>query len=300
MTQDEHRPQPDPDLDRLAIAARRKAVREVSKLEKLIENLHGDLRRHGDATEWKKFGDLLLANASNAVREGDIFYVTDYFDAAAPMLAIPVDNAATPTEAAEVFFRRYSKARNASQRVAERLKITEAKLCQAREWLKTVDRAIAAGDRAFLITAVETQPQINNRRPRKKTDAEFKGARRFASSEGYEILVGKKAADNDFLTFRVARSRDIWMHAADYPGSHVVIRKRGGADIPHHTLIEAAQVAAFYSDARGLGKAVVRYTEKKFVNKPKRAPAGRVSIADFKTVVVEPGIPPGVEYITRS
>jgi len=282
------------------MAARRKAIREISKLEKLIENLHGDLRRHGDATEWRKFGDLLLANASNAVRDGDIFYVTDYFDAAAPMLAIPVDNAATPTEAAEAFFRRYSKARNASQRVAERLEITEAKLGQAHEWLKTVDHAIAVGDRAFLITAAETKPQINNRRAKKKTGAEFKGARRFASSEGYEILVGKKAADNDFLTFRVARSRDIWMHAADYPGSHVVIRKRGGADIPHRTLIEAAQIAAFYSDARSLGKATVRYTEKKFVNKPKRAPAGRVSIADFETVVVEPGIPPGTEYITRS
>ncbi len=300
MTQDEHRIEPDPELERLAGAVRRKAVRGITKLEKLIENLHGDLRRHGDAAEWKKFGDLLLANASTAVREGEIFYVTDYFDAATPTLAIPADHAATPTEAAEACFRRYSKARNAAQRVAERLQITEAKLGRARERLKAVDDAIADGDRKFLIAATETKAPIKDRRPKKKADLEFKGARRFASSEGYEILVGKKAADNDFLTFRVARSRDIWMHAADFPGSHVVVRKRGGADIPHRTLIEAAQIAAFYSDARGLGKAAVRYTEKKFVNKPKRAPTGRVSIADFKTVVVEPGIPPEAKYITRS
>ncbi|MBP9663582.1 MAG: DUF814 domain-containing protein [Pyrinomonadaceae bacterium] len=300
MTQDESRVQPDPDFERLAASARRKSVREIAKIEKLIENLHGDLRRHGDAAEWKKFGDLLLANASTAVLEADNFYVTDYFDAATPMLAIPAENAATPADAAQTYFRRYTKSRNAADAVAQRLRITEAKLDQARERLRTVDVAIVSGDSEFLTTAGETKKPIKDTRPKKKTEAEFKGARRFASSDGYEILVGKKAADNDFLTFRVARSRDIWMHAADYPGSHVVVRKRGGADIPHSTLIEAAQIAAFYSDARGLGKAVVRYTEKKFVNKPKRSPAGRVSIADFKTVVVQPQIPPGTEYITRS
>lgn len=282
----------DAEFERLAAAARRKVVRETTKLEKLIANLQGDLQRHGDAARWKRYGDLLLANVANAVRQGDTILVLDYFAADTPQIAIEAEKGKTTAEVAEGYFRRYTKSRNAALKVAERLELTEAKLMTARERLAAVDRAIEDADTEFLLAAAGLKPVAKDTQRRKKVETEFKGARRFASSDGYEILVGKKAADNDFLTFRIAKSRDIWMHAADYPGSHVVIRRRGAQDVPPNTLIEAAQIAAFYSDARGLGKASVRYTEKKFVNKPKRAPAGRVSIADFKTLVVEPKVPP--------
>lgn len=282
----------DAEFERLAAAARRKVVRETTKLEKLIANLHGDLERHGDAARWKRYGDLLLANAANGVRKGDTILVIDYFDAETPQIAIEAETGKTTAEVAEGYFRRYTKSRNAAQKIAERLELTQAKLSKARKNLAAVDQAIEEVDTEFLLAAAGVKPTAKETGRRKKVETEFKGARRFESSDGYAILVGKKAADNDFLTFRIAKSRDIWMHAADYPGSHVVIRKRGATEIPHQTLIEAAQIAAFYSDARGLGKASVRYTEKKFVNKPKRAPAGRVSIADFKTLVVEPKVPP--------
>lgn len=282
----------DAEFERLAAAARRKVVRETTKLEKLIANLHGDLERHGDAARWKRYGDLLLANVSNAIREGDTILVIDYFAPEAPQIAIDAEKGKTTAETAEGYFRRYTKSRNAALKVAERLELTEAKLSKTRKHLAAINRAIEDADTEFLLAAAGVKPVLKETGRRKKVETEFKGARSFASSDGYEILVGKKAADNDFLTFRIAKSRDIWMHAADYPGSHVVIRKRGAEDVPPSTLIEAAQIAAFYSDARGLGKASVRYTEKKFVNKPKRAPAGGVSIADFKTLVVEPKVPP--------
>jgi predicted ribosome quality control (RQC) complex YloA/Tae2 family protein len=80
------------------------------------------------------------------------------------------------------------------------------------------------------------------------------------------------------------------MHAADYPGSHVVIRNPNRKEIPHRTLIEAAQLAAFYSQGKSQPKAAVHYTQKKFVNKPKGSAAGLVSLASFKTVLVEPKI----------
>jgi len=119
--------------------------------------------------------------------------------------------------------------------------------------------------------------------------------RRFLSGDGYEIFVGKRSKDNDTLTFRIARSLDTWMHAADYPGSHVVIRNPDRKDIPHSTLVDAARIAAFYSKARGEAKAAVHYTLRKFVHKPKGAKHGLVSLAEFKTIMVEPGIPENVE-----
>lgn len=114
------------------------------------------------------------------------------------------------------------------------------------------------------------------------------------SSDGLEILVGRRAADNDFLTFRIAKSLDVWLHAADYPGSHVVIRVAGRKEVPQRTILEAAQLAAFYSDARDKPKAAVNYAQRKFVNKPKRAAPGLVSLASFRTILVEPKVPGAV------
>jgi predicted ribosome quality control (RQC) complex YloA/Tae2 family protein len=81
------------------------------------------------------------------------------------------------------------------------------------------------------------------------------------------------------------------MHAADYPGSHVVIRNPNRKAVPQRTLLEAAQLAAFYSQGKKQTKAAVNYTEKKFVNKPKGAAPGLVRLASFKTILVEPVFP---------
>src|SRR4029078_13204844 len=113
----------------------------------------------------------------------------------------------------------------------------------------------------------------------------------FTSSDGVEILVGKKATDNDFLTLRVAGSLDTWLHAADYPGSHVIIRNPNRKEMPQLTLLEAAQLAAFYSSGKSQPKAAVHYTQRKYVHKPRRSAPGFVNLASFKTVPVEPRVP---------
>ena len=278
-------------FDQLASTVRRKAVAEIKKHQKLIDNLHSDLEKHGDAERWKRFGDLLLANVNNATRRGDTILVTDYYDAATP--AIEIEGAANKelSKVAESYFRRYVKARNGVRVIDERMAAAQTLLESANEKLQRIDTAIEERNEEYLSSLV-----VPPRKPiaiarKKKKEIEFNGARRFISTNGFEILVGKKAKDNDYLTFRVARSLDTWMHAADYPGSHVVIRNANRKEIPNQTLIEAAQLAAFYSSGRGQTKAAVNYTLKKFVNKPKRAAPGLVSLASFKTILVEPQVP---------
>jgi len=175
-----------------------------------------------------------------------------------------------------------------------RLRTGEKELSDARSDLEVIDAAISAKDLDLLTNRLEPPRKAIAVTRKKKVDTEFKGARRFLSSDGLEILVGKKALDNDFLTFRVAKSLDMWMHAADYPGSHVVVRSAGRKELPEKTLIEAAQLAAFYSDAREKPKAAVNYTLKKFVNKPKRSAPGLVSLSSFRTLLVEPKVPANI------
>lgn len=107
--------------------------------------------------------------------------------------------------------------------------------------------------------------------------------------DGYEILVGRSDADNDYLTFRVAEKRDLWLHAGGgTPGSHVVIKNPEGGEVPRAVVEKAAQLAAWYSKARGAPRVEVHVCRVSDVSKPKGAPRGQVQIKKFTRVKVEP------------
>lgn len=274
-------------------AARNKIKQEISKRSKLEKKLGEDLANHGDAESWKRFGDLLLANLATAVRDKNKVLVVDYYRDSTPTVEIEVDENQTLTEAAEKFFKRYTKARNAQNEISKRLETVNHELENLNQKRTRLEQAIEERDEALIIDFLGLKIEKLPVRSKEKQTENFKGAKRYVSSEGFDILVGKGAKDNDFLTFRVAKSADFWMHAADYPGSHVVIKNPNRNEvIPQKTLLEAAELAAFFSQARSQGKVAVHYTQKKFVNKPKGAGAGLVSLASFKTILVEPKVLP--------
>jgi predicted ribosome quality control (RQC) complex YloA/Tae2 family protein len=107
--------------------------------------------------------------------------------------------------------------------------------------------------------------------------------------EGYEVLVGRNSRENDELTFHVAAPDDFWMHVADYGGSHVVVRNPSRErTLPDAVLTKAAQLAAYYSQARNSPKVEVHYTRRKYVTKPKRTKPGLVKLSEFESIRVEP------------
>lgn len=263
---------------------------ELSKREKLVKKLKQDLANHGNAEKWKRSGDLILANLADAIRVDGKVLVVDYFDENVPTVEIEIDDNDSLTEASEKFFKRYTKARNAKEEISKRLEILESEIDELRAKYERVLNAIETKDEDILAEFIEEKPEKSPAKSKEKLSENFKGARYFKSSEGYEILVGKGAKDNDFLTFRIAKALDLWLHAADYPGSHVVVRNPNRQEIPNKTLLEAAQIAAFYSHARAQAKVAVHFTQKKFVNKPKGSNLGLVSLSSFKTILVEPKI----------
>jgi predicted ribosome quality control (RQC) complex YloA/Tae2 family protein len=108
--------------------------------------------------------------------------------------------------------------------------------------------------------------------------------------DGFEILVGKGARDNDELTLRIARPRDLWLHAAGYAGSHVVVKLPEGVDDAPRAVIErAAELAAWHSKAReARGKIAVHLCRAGDVRKRRGAPAGQVELKRYETVRVYP------------
>jgi predicted ribosome quality control (RQC) complex YloA/Tae2 family protein len=105
--------------------------------------------------------------------------------------------------------------------------------------------------------------------------------------EGYEVLVGRADADNDALTFGVAEPRDLWLHVAGCPGSHVVVRNPEGGALPRAVLERAAELAAWHSKARGAkGKVPVHVCRVADVSKPRGAPPGEVRLKTFRELRV--------------
>jgi predicted ribosome quality control (RQC) complex YloA/Tae2 family protein len=274
-----------------AARERSRLNKEITRRAKLKRHLEGDLAAHGDAEEHKRIGELLLANLATAERRGSKVLVADYYTEGMPQIELEVDENSSLQEEAARRFARYTKARRASREIAERLEKIEKELERLEAQRKELESITKERDDTALgaITA-EPLSESDRRREEKKKKAEHvPGARRYTSSDGYEILVGRAARDNDNLTFRIARPHDLWLHAADYPGSHVIVRNPTRAEIPHRTLIEAAQLAAHFSQARNDTKVTVHYTQRKFLSKPKGSAPGLVRMSSFHSITVEPG-----------
>jgi Predicted RNA-binding protein homologous to eukaryotic snRNP len=107
------------------------------------------------------------------------------------------------------------------------------------------------------------------------------------SADGLPIFVGRNAEENEELTFHLAKSDDLWLHARGSPGSHVVIRLAKGVDPPPDTLRDAATLALLYSDLKKSGKGEVIYTRRKWVKKAKGQAVGAVIVTQEKTISVK-------------
>ena len=275
-------------FDSRAKALRSKLTGTIRRQRTLKANLEEDLLRHGDPEEHKRTGDLLLANIATARRAGNKVQLTDYYAEGAPLIEIEVDGNRSLQEEAAARFRQYTKAKHAAEEITERVKQIDREISAVERRLRDLDRIIEARDETALATFEKPAPAPKAAPKKTAKQEKIPGVRRYLSTDGYEILVGRAARDNDHLTFRVAQPNDLWMHAGDYPGSHVVVRNPTRKEIPHRTIIEAAQLAGRFSQASEDAKVVIHYTERKFLSKPKGAAPGLVRMSRFRSITVEP------------
>jgi len=275
-------------FDAKAKAIRSRVTKSIRQQRTLRENLQQDLVRHGDPEEHKRTGDLLLANIATAVREGNKVQLTDYYADSAPVIEIEVDENRSLQDEAAARFRQYTKAKRAADEIAERLRQIDRETENLQRRLERLDAIIQSRDEAALETFEKPAPAPKVTAKKSAKPEKISGVRRYLSTDGYEILVGRAARDNDNLTFRIAQPNDLWMHAGDYPGSHVVVRNPTRKEIPQRTIIEAAQLAGKFSQASEDAKVVIHYTERKFLSKPKGAAPGLVRLSRFRSINVEP------------
>jgi predicted ribosome quality control (RQC) complex YloA/Tae2 family protein len=259
-------------------SARRALSSEIRKCEATRFAIEAELARFSEPERFKRYGDLILANLKTARVAGNLVKVVDYYDPAQPHIEIQLEEGEDLKRAASRYYDMYSKAR----RALERLRARAGEINSRLEHLKSLLEQLEGDPSPELIEQIKPPAPIAEKKRQPGM------GRRFSSSDGYEIVVGRSDRENDAITFRLARGSDIWLHAADYPGSHVIILNPQRKPVPHRTILEAAQLAAFYSKARNETKVAVNYTERKYISRPPRAEPGLVRLSSFKTLLVEP------------
>ncbi len=262
----------------------------IRRLVRRREKILADLAKARAWEELRRKGELLRVHHQRIGRGLAEVTVPDYYAEAGQPLTIALDPALSVDANAERYFKQARKVKRGLPVIERRLGETEGEL---KEWESALDRVIQA-ETAEAVEGAKTAHRLERLEPppRKPPPGDEGAARReprrYLSTDGREILVGRSSAGNEHLTFRLARPHDLWLHVEGYGGSHVVVRNPKGQTVPPRTLREAAMLAAFFSKARNAGKVPVHYTAARFVRRAKRAKAGTVLITQEKTIVVRP------------
>jgi predicted ribosome quality control (RQC) complex YloA/Tae2 family protein len=192
----------------------------------------------------------------------------------------------TPVENAQERFKAYDKAKGALANVPERLQATEAQLAGIDELLALLSLAESyeqiedLGQEAIELGYIRT---TQTRKPKVRRQAPL----RLSSSDGFTIYVGRSARQNEQVTFQIGGSDDLWLHVRGIPGAHVII-KSGGREAPERTVLEAAGVAAYFSQARTEAAVDVEISRRRLVRRVSGGPPGLVTYRAERTVRVAP------------
>jgi predicted ribosome quality control (RQC) complex YloA/Tae2 family protein len=249
--------------------------RAVRTREKTIEKLLDWLENSSQADAWQAQADLLMIFQSKIPRGQASVVLTDPTNGSEVTLAL--DPSLSAIDNAQALYRKAKRIRRGHPHVHSRLKRLRKELVLLQKALETHQN-----EQAVDSATLELLPKRKKQTPPPKKAVPF---RQFEVG-GFHIWMGKSARQNDVL-LRAASPNDLWMHAKNYAGSHVVVRARGQERIPDTVIQAAARLAALHSKARSERRVEVTMTQVKRVRKPKGAPAGLVSVRDTDTLTVE-------------
>ncbi len=273
-------------LEQVKLPRMRRIRDRLRRLRHQHERLLDRQQRYSEARELKDRAQMLVASGVDMDRHHESIEVTDYFGDGPKSRTIELDASKTLRENVNKMFKQHKKAGRGMDMV--RTQLSKLEFTQA--GLKAeADRVGSVCSWDALTTLTDVADPRRSRPDSKKARQPGARRRRSIQMDGHEVLVGRNSRENDELTFKVATAEDFWFHVAGYTGSHVIVRNPSNdTDLEASLLIRAAQLAAYYSQARNSNKVDVHYTRRKFVSKPKKAKPGLVRLREFKTVTVEP------------
>lgn len=261
-------------------------AREKQKNEKKIDKLKKTLVQTEQKETFKLYGELLTAYL-HQIKLGDKeVTLINYYDEQGATVTIPLDPELTPSENAQHYFKKYTKAKNSIQVVKEQIKLAQEEINYLETLLQQLEVASPRDIDEIREELIEGKYIRDRSKQRKRKPRQTKPQPEvYYSSEGIEIMVGKNNKQNEYISTRLGRANETWLHTKDIPGAHVLIR---ATQFNEQTLLEAAQLAAYFSKARHSSQVPVDYTLIRHVKKPNGAKLGFVIYEKQQTIFVTP------------
>ena len=270
-------------LLKTAQAALDKALLKKKKLSE-------DLLKAENSEQYKLYGELLTANIHLVIPGAKSVTLINYYDG--NPIEVPLDEKINAAKNAQKYFKKYSKAKTAIHEKQAQLADNEMDIA----YLESVVQNIEAAGTEEELEAIRDELQESGYVRRRAKAAQRKKKSkpnpiRYRLSDGTQVLVGHNNIENDYLTFKLAAKTDVWMHAKDIPGSHLVIRLENGRtvdDMAAELIYEAAAIAAYHSKFKESENVPVDYVPVRYVKKPAGARPGYVIFTHNQTVYVTP------------
>lgn len=258
-----------------------------SRTERKLAIQREALLESENAAVYKRNADLITSNIYLIKRGDRVLRCVDYYDENTPMVEIPLDSRLSPSDNAQKLYKLYKKALKAKEILTEQIALWERELLYLDSVRAFLDRAECEDDLNELREELYRSGYSNRLReykPRKNTKLK---PVEYTTSGGYRLIIGRNNIQNEYITFKLAHGNDLWFHAKDAPGSHVVMITNG-EEPPEVDYTEAASIAAYYSSLSKSPLAAVDYTRVKHVKKVAGAKPGFVIYKTNYTAYVVP------------
>ena len=260
----------------------RRVENELEKNRKKLGKQEEELLATENAEEFRQKGELLTTFLHQVPNDQDQVELDNYYTG--EKIIIALDKALTPNQNAQRYFKRYQKLKEAVKHLTGLIEETRATIL----YLESVETALAQASLTEIAEIREELIQTGfiRRRQREKIQKRQKPEKYLATDGQTIILVGRNNLQNDELTFKMAKKDELWFHAKDIPGSHVVIT--GNLQPSDEVKTDAAELAAYFSKARLSNLVQVDMIEVRKLNKPTGGKPGFVTYTGQKTLRVTP------------
>lgn len=240
-----------------------------------------------DRERLRQLGDIVTANL-HAIERGQLkLTATDFYDPKMKKIEIPLKPNLSPQQNAAKFYKEYTKAKHAEKILSEQIANGEMEEKYLAAVLEELSRAENERDLSEIRAELEGGGYIRRVNRKKQPKMQPSKPMEFVSSDGYRIFVGRNNRQNDQLSLKAARRDDLWLHVQKFHGTHVIIDCRGDVP-PDQTITEAAQLAAYFSEAKEGQNVLVDITQVRNLKKPNGAKPGMVVYERYRTVIVTP------------
>jgi predicted ribosome quality control (RQC) complex YloA/Tae2 family protein len=272
-------------------------TKELEKAARTVRAVEAELAESSRAEQYQLYAKLLTANL-HLISKGMKSVELENSYSMNETVVIPLDVSLSPQKNAERFYDKAKKAKTAREESLVRLTILKKRELSLTELLEKSKDTLEKSNR--LNQSVSWKNYLHSYGGMvkelgymtEKEQEELPPFKIFTVEGGFTVYAGKNSSNNDLLTFKFAKPNDLWFHARGSSGSHVVLKLGGAQGTPSKKAIEqAASIAAYYSKMKNAKHVPVAMTERKFVHKPKGAPAGTVALDKEKVIFVQPLLP---------